>query len=287
MTLTLSQRELPYKHWEYINSDSGDSIRIVPERGGLITSWICNGREILYLDQVRFKNPLKSVRGGIPVLFPICGDLPNNKFIIDKKEYSLKQHGFARDASWQLHVIEDQSGVLMRLNETQSTLNSYPFEFTLEMEIRLKINSLEILAKIINNSNKLMPFSFGLHPYFYIKDLNHVRIDGLTKECINQKKMKKSETSFELKQLSNGIDLIAGPTNSTVLLDLIDQVSLEMKSEEPFDLSVVWTDPPRQMVCLEPWTSPRNSLINGDRTIVLRPGEMQALKCHFIFNQLA
>ena len=287
MTLTLSQRELPYKHWEYINSDSGDSIRIVPERGGLITSWICNGREILYLDQVRFKNPLKSVRGGIPVLFPICGDLPNNKFIIDKNEYSLKQHGFARDASWQLYVIEDQSGVLMRLNETQSTLNSYPFEFTLEMEIRLKINSLEILAKIINNSNKLMPFSFGLHPYFYIKDLNHVRIDGLTKECINQKKMKKSETSVELKQLSNGIDLIAGPTNSTVLLDLIDQVSLEMKSEEPFDLSVVWTDPPRQMVCLEPWTSPRNSLINGDRTIVLKPGEMQALKCHFIFNQFA
>ena len=132
-----------------------------------------------------------------------------------------------------------------------------------------------------------MPFSFGLHPYFSIKDLNSVRINGLTKECINQKNMKKSETSFELKRLSNGIDLIAGPTNSTVLLDLTDQVSLEMKSEEPFDLSVVWTDPPRQMVCLEPWTSPRNSLINGDRTIVLSPGGMQALKCHFIFNQFA
>ena len=132
-----------------------------------------------------------------------------------------------------------------------------------------------------------MPFSFGLHPYFSIKDLKYVRIDGLTKECINQKKMIKSETNFELKRLSNGIDLISGPTKSTVLFDLIDQVSLEMKSEDPFDLSVVWTDPPRQMVCLEPWTSPRNSLINGDRTIMLRPGGMQALKCHFIFHQLA
>ena len=287
MTLTLSKREFPYKHWEYINSDSGDSICMVPERGGLITSWICNGREILYLDQTRFKDPFKSVRGGIPVLFPICGDLPDNKFILNNNKYFLKQHGFARDSSWQIHVIEDQSGVVMRLTETQSTLNSYPFEFTVDMEIRLKSNSLEILSKILNNSKKLMPFSFGLHPYFSIKDFNYVRIDGLTKECINQKKMIKSETNFELKRLSNGIDLISGPTKSTVLFDLIDQVSLEMKSEAPFDLSVVWTEPPRQMVCLEPWTSPRNSLINRERTIVLKPGEMQALNCKFIFNQLA
>ena len=287
MTLTLSKREFPYKHWEYINSDSGDALRIVPDRGGLITSWICNGREILYLDQARFKDPFKSVRGGIPVLFPICGDLTDNKFVLNNKEYFLKQHGFARDSSWQIHEIEDQSGVVMKLTETQSSLNFYPFKFTVEMEIRLKTNSLEILSKIVNNSKKLMPFSFGLHPYFSIKDLKHVRIDGLTKECINQKKMIKSETNFELKRLSNGIDLIAGPTKSTVLFDLIDQVSLEMKSEDPFDLSVVWTDPPRQMVCLEPWTSPRNSLINGDRTIVLKPGEMQALNCKFIFNQFA
>ena len=43
MTLALSKREFPYKHWEYINSDSGDALRIAPDRGGLITSWICNG----------------------------------------------------------------------------------------------------------------------------------------------------------------------------------------------------------------------------------------------------
>ena len=98
----------------------------------------------------------------------------------------------------------------MRLNETQSTLKSYPFEFTLEMEIRLKINSLEILPKIINKSNKLMPFCFGLHPYFSIKDLKNVRIDGLTKECINQKKMRKSQTSFELKELVMVLILLQG-----------------------------------------------------------------------------
>ncbi len=285
MTLKLFQKELPYKHWEYSNLDTGDSLRIVPERGGLITSWICNGREILYLDELRFQDPLKSVRGGIPVLFPICGDLPNNKFFLNHNEYFLKQHGFARDLSWKLDVLEDQSGVILSLKNNDLTLASYPFEFTLEMEVRLKVNKLDILSRVINNSTDLMPFSFGLHPYFSIKDFSYVRIEGLTKECINQKDMINSNTYFELERLADGIDILAGPTPSTILFDLLDKVSIEMKSQEPLDLTVIWTDPPRKMVCLEPWTSPRNALINGERTIILQPGEIKVLNCQFIFNQ--
>ncbi len=287
MTFTLVSKDFPYKHWEYRSLDSGDYLRIVPERGGLITSWMCNGREILYLDHSRFKDPLKSVRGGIPVLFPICGNLPDNRYIFGDNEYFLEQHGFARDSLWELNSLNDKSGVMLSLNHSKVTLMSYPFEFSLQMEIRLKINSLEILIRVRNNSNNLMPFSFGLHPYFSINDLNHVRIDGLTSECINQKKMIKSKTNFELERLSEGIDLIAGSTSSTILFDLIDKISLEMKSEEPLDLSVIWTDPPRRMVCLEPWTSPRNSLINGERIITLKPKEVQALKCEFIVNKFA
>ena len=37
----------------------------------------------------------------------------------------------------------------------------------------------------------------------------------------------------------------------------------------PFDLAVIWSDPPRQMICLEPWTSPRNSLVDGFRRILI------------------
>ncbi len=287
MSVTLASKDFPYKHWECRSLESGDYLRIVPERGGLITSWVCNGREILYLDQLRFMDPLKSVRGGIPVLFPICGNLRDGRYTLGDNEYFLEQHGFARNALWELNVLNDQSGVKLRLKQTQVTLRAYPFEFTLQMEIRLRTQSLEILTVVINNSKNLMPFSFGLHPYFSIKDLNHVRIDGLTKECINQKTMIKSETNLELERLSKGVDFIAGTTSSTFLFDLIDHTSLEMKSEEPLDLSVIWTEPPRPMVCLEPWTSPRNSLITGDRTIELKPDEAKHLKCEFIVNQFA
>ena len=41
-----------------------DRLLVVPERGGLITGWRCNGVEWLYLDVQRFADPSKSVRGG-------------------------------------------------------------------------------------------------------------------------------------------------------------------------------------------------------------------------------
>ncbi len=284
MSFLISHKDSPYPHWEYLNEDSGDSVKIVPERGGLITSWKCNGREILYLDQLRFADKSKSVRGGIPVLFPICGDLLDNQIVFENSTYFLKQHGFARDSSWELNTQDDKSRLILRLSETKSSLLVYPFEFNLQMEIKLRDNSLEILATIKNNSNRIMPFSFGLHPYFLVNDLNEVRINGLSEDCVNQKNLEISKTADMLKSLSNGIDLLSGPTNCSTLYDFVENISLTMITKKPFDLNVIWTDPPRQMVCLEPWTSPRNSLITGDRKVILEPDQAQVLFCKFIYN---
>ena len=74
MIFNFTRKNEPYTHWEYINIEDKSRLRIVPERGGLITEWRCKGKEILYFDQERFLDKDKSVRGGIPILFPICGD---------------------------------------------------------------------------------------------------------------------------------------------------------------------------------------------------------------------
>ena len=33
--------------------------------------------------------------------------------------------------------------------------------------------------------------------------------------------------------------------------------------------------------CLEPWTGPRQSLVSGDRELVLEPGTQQTLACRY------
>ena len=65
-------------HTKFSNKDKGifvlqldqnNYIKFCPERGGVITNWVSDGKEILYFDEKRFMDKTKSIRGGIPILF--------------------------------------------------------------------------------------------------------------------------------------------------------------------------------------------------------------------------
>ena len=43
--------------------DEKNYIKFCPKRGGLITNWVSEGKEILYFDEKRFIDKTKSVRG--------------------------------------------------------------------------------------------------------------------------------------------------------------------------------------------------------------------------------
>ena len=49
--MTFRQQSAPYPHWEFVHPGSGDRLRVVPERGGLVTEWLCNGHEMLRVDK--------------------------------------------------------------------------------------------------------------------------------------------------------------------------------------------------------------------------------------------
>ena len=103
--MPLIKRESPYPHWEFSDPGSGDLLRLVPERGGLISGWRCGDREVVYLDEARFLDPAQSVRGGFPVLFPITGGLPGNQLPLPQGTFTLGQHGFARQLPWHMQEL--------------------------------------------------------------------------------------------------------------------------------------------------------------------------------------
>ena len=282
--MTFRQQSAPYTHWEFVHPGSGDRLRVVPERGGLVTEWLCNGREMLYLDHERFADPAKSIRGGIPVLFPICGNLPNDRLPLVSGDFTLKQHGFARDLPWQIALLADQSGVMLSLEDCADTRKAYPFGFRLQMEIRPLSAALEITTTISNTSaseSEPMPFSFGLHPYFNVSDLARTAVEGLPGRCFNHLEMAEAETAQQLNRLDQGVDFLTHAAGPVTLVDEHAGTRLQLQHHEPMDLTVVWTDPPRAMVCLEPWTGPRQSLISGDRRLELCVGESTTLSCRY------
>ncbi len=282
--MSLIQHDDPYSSLEYVHPNSGDSLRIVPERGGLLTGWCCGGEEILYFDQKRFADTSKSIRGGMPILFPICGDLPGDVLRIRQEEFVLKQHGFARDLSWKSTLLDDDSGVKLTLSDTYISRKMYPFLFKVVIVLRPLKNSLVISIRIQNSGTDPMPFSFGIHPYFVINDLDSVRIEGLAQTCFSHIDKAETQTNLQLARLSKGVDFITTPIDKVRLVDMQSGRKVTMQAKAPMDMVVVWTDPPRNMVCLEPWTAPREALVSGNRRIVLEPGCVQDLECRYLID---
>lgn len=101
--------------------------------------------------------------GRSPLLFPIVGKLPDDRYELDGQAYELKQHGFARTSPFEL-VDASEAACRFRLNASEETLRLYPFPFKLDVAYRILGATLSIEASVCNSGNRPMPASFGFHP---------------------------------------------------------------------------------------------------------------------------
>ena len=74
--------------------DQNNHIKFCPKRGGVITNWVSDGNEILYFDEKRFIDKTKSIRGGIPILFPICGNLNTSSSVFGNGYLQILTHHY-------------------------------------------------------------------------------------------------------------------------------------------------------------------------------------------------
>ena len=249
--------------------DQNNYINFCPKRGGVITNWVSEGKEILYFDEKRFMDKTKSIRGGIPILFPICGNLNTSSSVFGKDYLQLTQHGFARDCEWKHSFNENEKSLSLFLNESKKSKKYYPFDFELRIEVTLKTSCLEFEITIYNKSDIPMPINFGLHPYFNISDFNNLEFIDNPLNCHNQEKNIISNTLDELNNINLGVDLLFYTSGKSVFRDKFFKRQVTINHPYPLDIGVIWSDPPRKMICLEPWTSPRNSFVDGFRNILI------------------
>lgn len=100
-----------------------------------------------------------------PVLFPVVGKYKDLKSVYGGKEYSLPQHGFARDCDFTL-IKKTENSVSFELTENDDTLKKYPFKFRLVCSFELTENKIRVKWSVANTNNGEMYFSIGAHPAF-------------------------------------------------------------------------------------------------------------------------
>ncbi|MGD1950658.1 MAG: aldose epimerase [Leptolyngbyaceae cyanobacterium] len=259
----------------YILADGDSQIAVVPERGGIVTSWKIQGKDVFYLDAERFKDPSLSVRGGIPLLFPICGNLPDDTYTLDDETYQLKQHGFGRTLPWEVtqQSTDDGASIKLTLTSSEETLDVYPFDFQLDYIYTLKGNTLEQRFRHTNLSDEPMPFSTGTHPYFAVADKTKLGFDlpSTDYKVKDGNKVFNFDGQFDFSQDEIDVAFINLEGQTATVKD--GNSTLTISFDENYSTLVFWTVKGKDFYCLEPWSGPRNALNTGDFLLSASPQE--------------
>ncbi|MGN7809687.1 aldose 1-epimerase family protein [Flavobacterium johnsoniae] len=201
-----------------------------------------------------------------PVLFPIVGTLKNNTYTIDKKEYQLSRHGFARDMEFKL-IEKTGNSAVFSLESNAETLKKYPFEFELQLIYTLENTSLNIEYIVINKGETKMPFSIGAHPAialpenfenysFKFEKQEPLKYNLLENDLISNKTetLKTTENVVPLTyKLFENDALVFKTLESNSLTILENKKPYVQVDFEDFPSLGIWTKDQAPFVCIEPW----------------------------------
>lgn len=267
-----------YSVIELSDTSTGLRAEICPERGGLVCSLALGDREALYLDRQSFEDGKKNVRGGIPILFPVCGPLQDGIWPYQNLEYKMPQHGLARQAHWEIvHSGSDTCAwTELRMVSTLHTMEQFPFDFEVLFRYELAGRTLTLKQSYSNRSDKPMPFQTGLHPYFCADKSKPMRWQVPASRYVDNDAREDGEQAYpgNVPATERSVDWQFGDISkfeASVYAGC--EFNVRMRFSEHYKYVVVWSLKDDNFVCLEPWSGPRFGFNSGQDLLVCNPGE--------------
>lgn len=200
--------------------------------------------------------------GQAPVLFPIIGQVIDDKFRYNGVEYTMPKHGLARKLPFNVKECAGAKAVFS-LESDENTLKSYPFEFELLVAFELCGKSLVNTMTVINKTKGEMYFSIGAHPGFNcnIGDVIEFELpETLETERIDSENLIIPE-KFPVIENSREIEITKDVfAKDALILSGIKSQKLRIKGENEIEFTFgncpflgIWAKPGAPYVCIEPW----------------------------------
>jgi galactose mutarotase-like enzyme len=145
-----------------IKTIKNDLIAIaVDSRGAGLTSFktVRDDLEFLWQKDSRYWT------GQAPVLFPIVGGLPDNRYQLGDQTYEMGTHGFARNSQFE-PASSGPAELVFKLTDNETTRRQYPFQFEFLVKYAIEANTLRHSFQVTNPGNEKLLFSVGAHPGF-------------------------------------------------------------------------------------------------------------------------
>ncbi len=153
----------------------GQTLRILPEMGFNAYSWEAYGRELM-MEPVDIKE--KGCKYGVPALFPTPNRVVDCVFEWDGKKYPQVRdgqphfiHGLVNNQTFTVEKVwTADDGAFARGSiefvPGKEIYQSYPWRCKLTLTYQLAADGVHLSYKVENFEDKVMPFGFGIHPFF-------------------------------------------------------------------------------------------------------------------------
>ena len=200
--------------------------------------------------------------GQAPVLFPVIGQLINDKYFYNGTEYTMPKHGLARKLLFKVKECEGAKAVFS-LESNENTLKAYPFDFEYLVTFELKDKSLVNTMTVINKTKGEMYFSVGAHPGFNCKVGDVIEFEQpetLATERIDKENLIIPEKfPFMENEKSFVITKEIFEPDALILSDIKSE-KLRIKGDNEIEFTFgkcpflgIWAKPGAPYVCIEPW----------------------------------
>lgn len=141
--------------------EAGGLAFTVDSKGAQLMSLRKDGREYLWQGDPAWW-PRRA-----PVLFPIVGNIRDDRAHSQRGEVRLGRHGLARNCEFDVLDCAD-AALSLRLRSSATTRESFPYDFELDMTYAAADGRLTQTFAVTNVGNADLPFVLGGHPAFNV-----------------------------------------------------------------------------------------------------------------------
>lgn len=225
-----------------------------------------------------------------PVLFPVVGALKNDMYHFENKTYTLSRHGFAREMDFELTAQSDHS-LTFTLLSNSSTLEKYPFEFSLAIRYTLELNKIKVHYSVVNMGDHPMYFSIGGHPAFRVPLEQNKAFEDYYIEFAESETAHRWPVSHEGLVEALPVDELINTNilplthelfnRDAVIFKYLNSKSLKLKSHtsshciefhfDGFPFLGIWSAKSGNFVCIEPWCGIADS-VTGHQQLIQKEG---------------
>ena len=169
---------------KFIEIDNSQAVARIALQGGHVDWWRPKSakQDVLWLSSNARYEKGRSIRGGVPICWPWFGKHPTDG--------SFCLHGFARVIPWKLvessELKNGATKIVLKMLPTETAIKQLTYSFELLLTIVIG-ETLYLNLKTTNLSDSPFVISEGYHTYFYISDIEKIKITGLENSSYTDK----------------------------------------------------------------------------------------------------